>query len=722
MRLALLLAFAGVMGCDGQKVVDDSENQGDSVDEQDADGDGYPAGTDCNDGNAAVHPGATESWYDGVDQACDGGDDYDQDLDGQQGGSGGPDCDDTNPEIYYGATEVCDEIDNDCSGVADDGAIDGRVVYSDADNDGFGAGEAWSEHPCVVPDGASEVEGDCDDTDGAVNPGTIEVCDGLDNNCSGRVDEQAADGTPWFADFDGDGFGDPTNGVIVCGEAPGYIADSGDCDDTDPTVFPDAVETCDGRDQDCDGTVDDNPVDPSIWYADGDGDGDGALSSPLSACTQPAGYSATSTDCDDADAGRNGTAVETCDSIDNNCNGIVDSDSPDAFVRYPDADGDGYGDTTRAISTCSEISGWIADGSDCNDGSASVSPLGTEVCDGIDNNCDGAADEAGATDAVIWYQDADGDLFGDATATTLACTQPTGYTSDDTDCDDSDPSINPASREYCGDSKDDDCDGQIDESDAYDSIPWYTDADGDGYGDPDIFVEGCSGPVGSVDLGTDCDDTDALIHPSGIEVQNVVDDDCDGLYDEDFISVGDIVVTEITRQAYTGGTGTSLNPKADWFEVANTTTHDINLSGWYFEEQDGNRFILSPEVGLLVPAGGRAVLCYDDQWFATQSTCGYTWGDSSFGSAYSDTRFFFDRDEDLIAVYLEGVLMDEVHWVTGWPATAHYSMELDDGATDVTSNDDSSNWCLSAKSIYSKSGTTGYPDYGTPAAANGSCN
>ena len=90
--------------------------------DDDLDGDGVMLADDCNDGDAAVHPGAVEIWYDGIDEACDGGDDDDQDGDGDAAtAAGGTDCDDTDPAVHSGAVEDCDTRgDDDCDGSTDE--------------------------------------------------------------------------------------------------------------------------------------------------------------------------------------------------------------------------------------------------------------------------------------------------------------------------------------------------------------------------------------------------------------------------------------------------------------------------------------------------------------------------------------------------------------------------------------------------------------------------
>jgi hypothetical protein len=296
-----------------------------------------------------------------------------------------------------------------------------------------------------------------------------------------------------------------------------------------------------------------------------------------------------------------------------------------------------------------------------------------------------------------------------------------------TDCDDTLASANPGARESC-DSVDNDCDGTTDESDAYDAPTWYLDADGDTYGGASRTAVACAAPSGYVANDEDCDDGTVDVSPAATESRDLVDEDCDGLTDEDFVAVGDIVITEIARQPYTGGSGAATNANAQWFEVYNASAYDVDLAGWYVEEEVGDSFTISPATSVIVPAGGYAVLCYDDAYFATPSVCDYTWGDTSWGTGFYDNTFYFDRDDDLIAVYLEGTLMDEVEWALGsdadgdaWPRTARYSMRLDNDALDPASNDDAGAWCLSTKSTYSSSSYTGYPDYGTPGSSNGSC-
>jgi hypothetical protein len=727
-----MLLLGWLIGCNGpDKPVESGTDDTGTNPINDADGDGFGADEDCNDANATVYPGAPELWYDGIDQACDGGDDYDADGDGLQGG-GGPDCDDTNAAVYPGAIELCDGVDNDCSGAVDDNAVDAVEVYADDDGDGYGAGSPLSTTVCEVGEGTTTLSGDCADDDPTINPAASELCNRVDDNCDGLVDVNAADGQQWVADFDGDGYTDPNSLIVSCSEPASYLpADTteADCDDSDPNVNPEALESCNGVDDNCDGSIDNDPIDPLVWYQDLDGDNDGDPSSSTTSCDAPAGYVSSAGDCDDSDASRSSQTYEACDGIDNDCDNEVDSDSPDAVLYHPDSDGDGYGDSMTAQSACSQYLDWLTDSSDCDDGNAGISPVATEYCDEVDNDCNGQVDEATAVDVISWYVDADGDLFGSSNQTTLACEAPAGFTDNSDDCDDTEPAANPATRESC-DGIDNNCDGVVDSTDAVDAGAWYEDADGDGYGNPDLYSYGCTGPAGSVENGDDCDDGDAAINPAGTESQDLVDEDCDGMVDEDFIGAGDIVVTEIARQPYAGGTGTSLNAQAQWFEVSNTSGFDINLSGWYLEEQDGDRFVVSPEVGVLVPAGGSAVLCYANTWFADPGICAYTWGDASLGNAWSDTTFYFDRDEDLISLYLNGVLMDEVHWVATpegdgdtWPATAHYSIQLDPSFTSITDNDDAGSWCLADSSnIYSDSGATGHPDYGTPGEPNSLCN
>ncbi len=211
--------------------------------------------------------------------------------------------------------------------------------------------------------------------------------------------------TTYYPDVDGDGYGDMAKAVEACEAPVGYIAKGGDCDDTDRAVHPGAPEICDGKDNDCNGKIDD--ADPDIatstqhaYYRDADGDGFGDAQEQVMACAQPAGYVALSTDCNDADAAINPGAVEVCDHVDNNCNGLVDADDPAIDVStehafYRDGDGDGFG-AGAATMACDAPTGYVATGGDCNDADATSHPNAAEVCDGADNDCDGGIDGTAA--------------------------------------------------------------------------------------------------------------------------------------------------------------------------------------------------------------------------------------------------------------------------------------------------------------------------------------
>ncbi len=515
---------------------------------------------DCDDGDAAVNPGAAEQ-CDSIDNDCDGAVDegvansyyLDQDGDGfgvtnqatqactrPAGHSETPgDCDDGNASVYPSAPEQCDGADNDCDGVVDE---DVQVLYyQDADGDGYGNPDVtvWA---CDLPSGHAERAGDCDDSDANVHPGAEESCNGVDDDCDGSVDEDVL--TTYYRDQDGDGFGESGWTTQACDLPDEYAQVAGDCDDSDANVHPGAEEVCNDADDDCDGVVDDGLLVP--FYQDQDGDGYGTGAAPTYACSSPEGYAPNAGDCDDSDASTFPGATETCDDKDNDCDGVVDEEVQTVF--YQDADEDGYGVGTVAILACTAPPGHSAQAGDCDDSNADIHPGATEVCNGIDDDCDGAADEGVTT---TFHPDADGDGYGDPARSLDACTAPDGYVEDDSDCRDSDPATYPGAQEAC-DGFDNDCDGDIDEE--VQTI-FYLDQDRDGFGDPTQTESACERPAGFTQDGSDCDDSDASIHPGAREACNGVDDDCDGLVDEE-------VMQTFYLDADEDGFGDAMSPSA----------------------------------------------------------------------------------------------------------------------------------------------------------------
>ena len=473
----------------------------------------------------------------------------------QDGFNAADDCDDDNASVYPGASEVCDGLDNDCDGTADNGASDAVVWYQDADGDGFGDTDATLE-ACTVPAGYSAVAGDCDDSsiyinpgaveddctdpvdyncDGSVGyadadgdgvpacedcddsdaarlPGGVEICDELDNDCDGQVDNDASDASTWYIDHDADGFGSSDYTLAACAQPSGYVDNDQDCDDNAEQAFPGGVEVCDGLDNDCDGNIDPaSASDAATWYADNDSDGFGDPSTTQIACEEPTGYSADASDCDDSDADVNPDGTELCDGQDNDCDGDTDEDSAaDASTWYIDYDSDGYGSSSYSLRGCEAPSGYVSTTTDCDDTDSSVNPVASEVCDGVDNDCDGVTDPTSAVDAGTWYLDADLDGYGDAGTSYTGCEQPSGYLEDDSDCDDADSAVSPDAEEVC-DSVDNNCDGTVDEDSATDALTWYLDSDGDGYGDASATTAACDQPSGYVSDDTDCDDSDSSV-------------------------------------------------------------------------------------------------------------------------------------------------------------------------------------------------------------------
>ncbi len=634
-----------------------------SVDPQDADGDGFLPSVDCDDADPAVHPGAAETCND-ADDDCDGRIDEDvtqtRYLDGDNDGYGDPasavtacahddiyipdgtDCDDTDGAIHPGAAEpdCTDPTDYDC---------DGDVAYVDADGDGTAACE------------------DCDDDDDASYPGAAEVCDGVDQDCDGAADDGVA--PTWYGDADGDGFGGGRFTTDACDAPFGYVADATDCDDLDPAAFPGGAEACNGADDDCDGSTDEDASGGSDWWLDADGDGHGDLDQVVAACDAPAGYTDLSDDCDDSDPTVFPAAAEACDGVDHDCDGATnEDDSADASVWYADLDADNYGGATFRQLACTAPAGFLADATDCDNDDASVHPGATEACNGGDDDCDGSTDEPGATGESTWYADTDGDGYGGASRTARACDAPSGgYGAVNTDCDDTRASVSPAGVESCN-GRDDNCDGETDESGATGGGAYYPDTDEDGFGSATgAATTACDAPIGYRPDRTDCDDGTATTHPYAYEAPtDGVDNDCDG---------GTDAADTGARQSGPSGdnSGTNMNFGAMSFPFCgrNYTSAYMQSNGRItFASNDTD----STEAAGDLPSDIMVAAAWDDfrpdsgtitESVAFSDAVGFYWVDLPEPSAFSSSTFSIVLfDDGRILLQYEG--MDISDGLAGW--------------------------------------------------------
>jgi hypothetical protein len=297
----------------------------------DKDGDGVVETIDCNDADKDV--GAASAWL--------------SDIDGDGWGTGNTiascvqlvdtvafdkngDCDDEDDSRFSGAPELCDNKDNDCDGVIDDSKS--NVWYHDADGDGWGDPAKPFTDGCNGSSFLSANASDCDDVHAFAHPGGTEECDGLDNDCNGKVDEDVK--TVWWIDFDGDGFGDSAaNVTLACVLPEGHADNPSDCNDKDADVHPGATEVCDGVDNDCSGSADGDASDRILIYFDEDGDGHGfdkvgATSSHCPDQPLPPGYVLNKDDCDDQDGSVHPLGEESCNGQDDDCDAEVDEAEP----------------------------------------------------------------------------------------------------------------------------------------------------------------------------------------------------------------------------------------------------------------------------------------------------------------------------------------------------------------------------------------------------------
>ncbi len=418
------------------------------------------------------------------------------------------DCAPADTTVHPGAADHCDHRDDDCDGQVDE---DGPFYtwYADLDGDGFGDPDA-PVTTCFQPAQTATNATDCGPADPARYPGADETCNGIDDDCDGLLDESP--GTVWCQDVDGDAHADPEVCVQQCDPPDAtWITVADDCDDTRADVHPGALEVCDAAetDEDCDGrSEEDGASGGMVFYLDWDGDGYGGPDISRWGCAIASGEAPDHDDCDDYDRGRHPDADEYCDHEDDDCDGLVDEDAVDVKVNYRDVDRDGYGDPAATIVACHWIRGQARTGTDCDDTDRDTHPGAPEDdCDDpVDHNCDGGAA----------YDDRDGDGVP-------ACE----------DCNDADAGVSPDADEVCA-AGDQNCDGDED-ADAVDARTWYGDADNDGYGDVSVTTLACDEPADYASRGTDCDDTSAAISPADPERCSTpgVDDDCDGVEDED---------------------------------------------------------------------------------------------------------------------------------------------------------------------------------------------
>ena len=500
-------------------------------------------GGDCDDENAAVHPEAEEICND-IDDDCDDAVDealsetFFEDADGD--GYGNPaaaitacavpdgytenalDCDDSASLVSPGATEVCNGVDDNCDGRADEGV--GMLLYPDLDSDGFGDTSAGLISCWELTDHVP-TPGDCDDTDFAINPDADEACDFVDNDCDGIVDEFAVSGlSEFWMDIDGDGHGAGET-LLACRIPDGFVDNNDDCDDMDPLRSPSQPEVCNGYDDDCDSEIDEGVM--SAFFADIDGDGWGA-GEAFFACELTPGAATTSVDCDDTRADTYPGAEEVCDGLDNDCNAIPDDDPVDGETFYADIDGDGFGDAAVPTIACEPPEGYVENYTDCGPADDTVYPGAAERCDDRDNDCDGMVDDD-PVDAPEWFIDYDGDGFGSPDFTMTDCSPDEGFVASSEDCDDDDPDVNPEAEEVCNDI-DDNCDGVVD-LDAEDGELYFYDADGDGFGSAESSFR-CVPDDMWVDNDDDCDDDDDDVYPFAEEDCDGQDQDCNGLPDD----------------------------------------------------------------------------------------------------------------------------------------------------------------------------------------------
>ncbi len=379
----------------------------------------------------------------------------------------------------------------------------------------------------------------------------------------------AACGTPDLVNVDGYNRADTTAAVdlvlpVVCfGSCNACAVSSTGCMipnacNYDPTATINDIASC---------------VFATTWYLDADADG--YYASSTSACTNPgSGYTATqgiNGDCNDAVAGINAGATDICgNGIDEDCSGMdlscgnagctdptacnydaaatIDNGSCTyaSIAYFIDSDGDGFGAGNAVLFCSNPGAGYALTDSDCDDNNAAITPSATEICNGLDENCNGESDEFVTT---TFYADADADGFGDLNNAIQDCSEPAGYVSNFDDCDD--------------------------------NAITYLDADSDGEGSS--TMDACG-----VNNNTDCNDNSAVINSNGVEFcGNGIDENCDG-----------------TDEVCTGIPGCTDNTACNYDPSATQNNGSCTYAGMWYLDADTDGYYVSTQSSCTNPGAG----------------------------------------------------------------------------------------------------------------------
>ncbi len=460
----------------------------------------------------------------------------------------------------------------------------------------------------------------------------------------------------------------------VCGNR---LDDDGDglVDCADPACFSEScVEICDDNE--------DNNLDQLLDCADPqcdgrgcaevcddgrDNDRNGAVDCADAACAETCdadgdGHATTAgggDDCDDADPEVHPGAVEHCNGVDDNCNGLVDRDDPDIarnelFLWHLDADGDGYGDPENAVYECTAPAGRVDNALDCDDTDPDTNPDTPEVCNGLDDNCDGLVDDqdplVDLTGAATWYVDMDGDGLGSASYSLVACNRPAGYADNTDDCDDGNNLVLGPSM-------------------------WLLDGDGDGFG-----AGGAVGPYGCTPPSpnhvpdytrTDCDDADAQTFPGAYEFcGDGLDRDCDGSdcaqWIEDFESGGLsgvwttggaaqwlVQAAVVHDGAFAAENGNIGNNQQSWLMVDVDFPAGGEVSFWHAGDTESGFDFLEVRID------GTLVLTRSGLW-------AWTWANFPVGPGLHNVEFRYRKD-GTVSVGADSVWIDDVLMPGGQP-------------------------------------------------------